>query len=228
MTVEAIIFDKDGTLFDFGNTWASWAELLLDELDEGNPDRRAAVSRAIGFESGTGFDPTSIVIAGTSGDVGQALSQVVGASALELVELVDRIAAATPQCEVDGLRATLEVLGRDHTLGVVTNDAEAPARTHLESVGITGHFDFIAGYDSGHGAKPEPGPLLAFCAATGTRPGRTLMVGDSRHDLAAGRNAGMGTVGVLTGIAAASDLADLADVILPDISHLPGWMAPRT
>jgi phosphoglycolate phosphatase len=50
------------------------------------------------------------------------------------------------------------------------------------------------------------------------------MVGDSRHDLQAGRAAGMRTVAVLTGIATSPDLRDLADVILPDIGHLPGWL----
>jgi phosphoglycolate phosphatase len=50
------------------------------------------------------------------------------------------------------------------------------------------------------------------------------MVGDSRHDLQAGRSAGMRTVAVLTGIATARDLEGLADVILPDIGAIPGWL----
>ena len=47
------------------------------------------------------------------------------------------------------------------------------------------------------------------------------MVGDSRHDLIAGRAAGMATLGVLTGVAGAEDLAPLADLVRPDIGHLP-------
>ena len=50
------------------------------------------------------------------------------------------------------------------------------------------------------------------------------MVGDSRHDLIAGRAAGMQTVGVLTGMAELADLAPFADVVLPDIGHLPLWL----
>jgi len=83
------------------------------------------------------------------------------------------------------------------------------------------HFDFIAGFDSGHGAKPGPGMLLAFARACGLAPHQVLMVGDSRHDLAAGRAAGMPTLAVLTGVAEAGDLADLADAVRPDIGHLP-------
>jgi phosphoglycolate phosphatase len=109
-------------------------------------------------------------------------------------------------------------------LGVATNDSEAPARQHLAAHGITDCFDFIAGYDSGHGAKPGPGMCLAFAAACGLPPRRVAMVGDSRHDLQAGRAAGMHTVAVLTGIAKAPDLAPLADVVLPDIGAIPGWL----
>jgi phosphoglycolate phosphatase len=109
-------------------------------------------------------------------------------------------------------------------LGVATNDSEAPARQHLAAHGITDCFDFIVGYDSGHGPKPGPGMCLAFAAACGIAPGRIAMVGDSRHDLQAGRAAGMRTVAVLTGIAEARDLAPLADAVLPDIGALPDWL----
>ena len=119
---------------------------------------------------------------------------------------------------LSGLRA------RGLRLGLATNDAEAPARAHLAQAGIAAEFEFIAGFDSGHGGKPAPGQLLAFARATGLAPGRIAMVGDSAHDLEAGRRAGMRTIGVLTGVAVAADLAPLADVILPDIGHIPAFL----
>jgi phosphoglycolate phosphatase len=50
------------------------------------------------------------------------------------------------------------------------------------------------------------------------------MVGDSLHDLHAGRDAGMKRAAVLTGIAEAAELAPHADVVLPDISQLAAWI----
>jgi phosphoglycolate phosphatase len=50
------------------------------------------------------------------------------------------------------------------------------------------------------------------------------MVGDSKHDLDAGRAAGMKAVAVLTGIATRADLAPHADVVLADITGLAGWI----
>lgn len=222
---EAIIFDKDGTLFDFLGTWSSWADIVLDEISGGDSELRGRAARAIKFESGRGFDPSSVVIAQTSRDVSAVLAEATGQSVDMIEELSNRIASGTPQQGVPGLSETLSVLAGSHVLGLVTNDGEAPARAHLGAAGIADFFAFVAGYDSGHGAKPAPGPLLAFSRMTGTRPERTLMVGDSRHDLSAGRAAGMRTIGVLTGIATAGDLSDLADAVLPDISHLPDWIS---
>ncbi|MGL4237933.1 HAD family hydrolase, partial [Tabrizicola sp.] len=105
------------------------------------------------------------------------------------------------------------------------NDSEAPARQHLANHGITDCFDFIAGYDSGHGAKPAPGMCLAFARAFALDPARVAMVGDSRHDLEAGRAAGMRTVAVLTGIAKRDELSPHADVVLPDIGAIPDWLS---
>jgi len=107
----------------------------------------------------------------------------------------------------------------------MTNDTEYGARAHLGAAGVLERFDFIAGFDSGHGAKPAPGPLLAFARAVSVAPDRVVMVGDSTHDLIAGRRAGMACIGVLTGTALAEDLAPFADAVLPDIGHLPGWLA---
>jgi phosphoglycolate phosphatase len=50
------------------------------------------------------------------------------------------------------------------------------------------------------------------------------MVGDSRHDLDAGRAAGMHAVAVLTGMAERNDLAAHADVVLDNIAGLGAWI----
>ena len=65
---------------------------------------------------------------------------------------------------------------------------------------------------------------MAFCEATGLSPDVCVMVGDSTHDLHAGRAAGMSTVAVLTGVAQAAELAPHADVVLPSIADLPRWL----
>jgi phosphoglycolate phosphatase len=224
--IDALLFDKDGTLFDFRISWGRWAAGFLAEL---SPDgaRGPLLGRAIGFDPATqSFAADSPVIAGTAADIAAALAPHLGGIPVrDLTDRIDAAAGAAQMTEAVPLRPLLTTLrGRGLRLGVATNDSEVPARQHLEAHGITDFFDFIAGYDSGHGAKPGPGMCLAFAAACGIDPGRVVMVGDSRHDLEAGRSAGMRTVAVLTGIAGAAELAPLADVVLTDIGALPDWL----
>jgi phosphoglycolate phosphatase len=224
--IDALLFDKDGTLFDFRISWGRWAAGFLAEL---SPDaaRAALLGRAIGFDPTTqGFAPDSPVIAGTAADIAAALAPHLGGIPVsDLTDRIDAAASAAPMTEAVPLRPLLTALrGRGLRLGVATNDSEVPARQHLEAHGITDFFDFIAGYDSGYGAKPGPGMCLAFAAASGLAPERVAMVGDSRHDLQAGRAAGMRTIAVLTGIAQSDDLAPLADAVLPNIGAIPSWL----
>jgi len=223
--IEAIIFDKDGTLFDFAASWGGWAVTVLDHIATIAPNAVGDVATAIGFDPVAGvFQPDSVVIAGSAADVAVAAAAYLPAG-FDLISVMDRYAVEMTPVPVPGLFEALSALGVGRVLGLVTNDSEAPARAHLEAHAITHHFDFISGYDSGFGSKPDPGQLLGFCAATGMRAGVTAMVGDSRHDLQAGRAAGMTTIGVLTGLAEADALADLADVVLPDIGHIADWLS---
>ncbi|NCU20053.1 HAD family hydrolase [Candidatus Falkowbacteria bacterium] len=233
--VAGLIFDKDGTLYDFQATWCAWSRGLLMELAEQDERHARALGAAIGYELGEAgaggrFAPESPVIAGTVEIIaGRLLPHL---PAWDMAALVDRMnvrAALAPQTEAVPLRPLLAGLRADGLkLGVATNDSEAPARVHLTASGVEDLFDFIAGFDSGFGAKPAPGQLLAFAEATGLVPETVVMVGDSRHDLEAGRAAGMRCLGVLTGLAGADDLAPHAEAVLPDIGALPRWLAAQT
>jgi len=228
--LRGLIFDKDGTLFDFAGTWVAWAEASLLRACAGDRARAARVGAAVGFDlAARRFARDSIVIAGTPAEVTEALlphlPEFDGAG---LLALLDEEARRAPQLEAVPLVPLLGALRESGLhLGLATNDTEAAARTHLAGAGVLELFHFVSGFDSGFGAKPGPGPHLAFAKARGLAPGEIAMVGDSTHDLSAGRAAGMCCIGVLTGPAEAAELAPLADVVLPDIGHLPAWLADR-
>lgn len=225
---QGIIFDKDGTLFEFAATWEAWAQAFLLRITEGNRDEAARIGQTIGFDfASRSFLPNSVVIAGTPQEIAQALApEFPDLSDHDMLEMLNEEAAMAPQIEAVSLIPFLDGLkAQGLKLGIATNDAEAPALAHLRSAGVEGRFDFIAGFDSGFGAKPSDGQLKGFCAQTGCAPDRVLMVGDSTHDLMAGASAGMCCIGVLTGIAPREVLEPFADVVLPDIGHIPEWMA---
>ncbi len=231
LPILGVLFDKDGTLFDFAATWNAWAQRMLTELAQGDRAHAAELGRMMGYDyAAQQFERDSVVIAGTPFEVAEALGpHVPGLTADELTDRINTAATTAPQVEAVPLGPLLGQLGAmGLKLGVATNDAEAPARAHLAGAGQEQSFDFIAGYDSGYGGKPAPGMCLGFAEAMGLAPESVLMVGDSTHDLHAGQAAGMRTVAVLTGMAEEAELAPWATVVLPDIGHLPGWIASQT
>ena len=224
--IDGIVFDKDGTLFDFRQSWGRWTRTILARLAR-DEDHAAALAASLGFDPATGeFEPESPVVAATAYEISEAmLPHLPGTTQQALMARLNQMAVEAQMTPAVPLRPLFDSLrARGLRLGLAPNDVEAAARAHLRDHEVDDLFDFIAGCDSGHGAKPAPGMLLAFAASQGLVPERVLMVGDSTHDLAAGRAAGMRPVGVLTGPARAPDLAPLAEVVLPDIGALPAWI----
>lgn len=225
-----IVFDKDGTLFDFQATWGAWARRLLLDLAGGDHACAAELGAVVGYDfAADRFCADSPVIAGTTAEIAERLlPHLPGASPLTLLARMNMLAAEAPQAEAVPLLPLLRQLKEAGLkIGLATNDAEGPARAHLSGAGVLDLFDFVAGFDSGHGAKPAAGQLLAFADLAGLDPASIAMVGDSRHDLHAARAAGMAAVAVLTGLAQRDDLEPHADAVLPDIGHLPDWLAAR-
>ena len=228
--IGGILFDKDGTLFDFQKSWSAWAVEILTELAGGDMNRAGDLGRRIGFDMPAKcFDPGSPAIAGTPAETAALLQPALeGWDEVSLIQKLNAAAESAPMFEAVPLAPLFAALkGMGMTLGMATNDSEAAALEHLRLAGVIDSFDFVAGYDSGHGAKPDPGMCLAFAEDFGLPSAEIAMVGDSVHDLEAGRAAGMATVGVLTGVAGNDDLAPLADEVLKDIGELPGWLDGR-
>ncbi|WP_194094332.1 HAD family hydrolase [Marivivens aquimaris] len=226
MPIQGIIFDKDGTLYDFNATWGAWTKSLLEQEAE-DAAHRAALADVLGFDlESERFRKDSIVIASTSDEVSQVLLPLIPEEKRDnFMDRLNALAAVAPQVESVPLSDFLsELKGMGLKVGVATNDGESSALAHLGRSGVAGDFDFIAGYDSGFGGKPEAGQLLAFCDQVGVAPQHCVMVGDSTHDLEAGRKAGMKVVAVLTGIAEEPELAPHADAVLPSIGELAEWV----
>jgi phosphoglycolate phosphatase len=193
----------------------------------GDTNAMHALASALGYDlSSRQFHPTSIVIAATVEEIAQVMLPFVAETELSmLIYRMNTAASAAPQVEVTPLTPLFQTLkSRGLKIGLATNDAEAPARAHLGQADVASYFDFIVGSDSGFGGKPAPGQLHGFCAQTGVAPETCAMIGDSLHDLQAGRAAGMICLGVLTGPASRADLEPFADAVLTSISELPKWL----
>ncbi len=151
-----------------------------------------------------------------------------GASRPELMRLDSLLCELTTASLVaigDPKAVLADLAGPGYRLGLITNDAEATARDHVRKLGLDRMLSFIAGYDSGFGAKPAPGPVLAFGAAVGVPTAETVVVGDTALDVATARAAGARAVMVLSGPKSVDDVQHAkADAVIPSISQLPAWL----
>jgi pyrophosphatase PpaX len=113
-----------------------------------------------------------------------------------------------------------------HPLAVVTAKLEEGAWRTLRHVGLDRFFGAVIGADSCARAKPDPEPVLLALARLGREPAEALLVGDSPHDLVAGRLAGVRTAAALWGASGEEALALAApDHRLPAITDLPALVA---
>ncbi|PTX54308.1 phosphoglycolate phosphatase [Litoreibacter ponti] len=226
--IKGLLFDKDGTLLDFDATWGAWARGFLGELSAGDPALSLRMGQAIGYDiEAEVFDPASPVIAGTADVAIDLLLPFLPHWERDALlahgnEKAARAALVAP-CDLAALFDQLEAL--DLRLGVATNDSESSAHAHVAALGLQGRFDRILGFDSGYGGKPAPEMLWAFSEPLGLAPDEVAMIGDSTHDLHAGKAAGMVRVGVLTGPAPAAELEPHADVVLASVAELPAWLS---
>jgi phosphoglycolate phosphatase len=225
--IDGILFDKDGTLLDFAATWMPAYVRVAHELagdDAATADRILAAS---GFDRGADrLDPTSVLAAGTNLEIAALWAPFLGIR--DVAGLEARLDAGFQAHAAGGLVPVAELTAlfrrlrsRGVALGVATNDSAGAAARQLADLGIDSYLCFVAGYDSGHGGKPGPGMVRAFCQAAALPASRVAVVGDSLHDLEMGRAAGAGLlVGVLTGASPRALLATLADHVIASIEEL--------
>jgi phosphoglycolate phosphatase len=184
-----VVFDLDGTLADTA------------------PDLIATLNAILGRE---GLSPIALAEAGALIGVGARALIERGVAANgralppgRLDELyADFLALYAANICVEtrlypGARAALgRLTAAGYRLAICTNKFEAHARAVLAGLGVLDHFHAIAGRDTYPACKPDPRHLLLTIAAAGGDPGRSVLVGDSRTDIATARAAGVPVIGV--------------------------------
>lgn len=94
-----------------------------------------------------------------------------------------------------GVEQTLRALhGEGYRLALVTNKPErfiAPILSHFELLPL---FTLCIGGDTLNEKKPSPIPLLHVANQLDISPSASVMVGDSQHDIVAGKAAGFTTI----------------------------------
>ena len=231
--IAGVLFDKDGTLLDFEATWGPSTAAVLENLAAGDAACFTDMAEMAGFLPETlGFTPVSPIIAGATSDFAPGWAKRMGvAHDAAFDDRVNKLYRETSLASLTGYADNhpmlAELAARGIKVGLATNDSEANAHNHLAALGIADQFGFVAGYDSGYGAKPGSGMVLAFARHVGVEPSAVALVGDSTHDVDAARSAGALAIGIARTDAAAVALGDHADHLVRGMDELLALLDER-
>jgi pyrophosphatase PpaX len=92
-----------------------------------------------------------------------------------------------------------QIHGSGRTLGVVTSKNNAGARRGLRLIGLEEMMSVVVGADDVTRHKPDPEPVQRALASLGVPAERAVFIGDSHHDIASGKAAGVQTIAVSWG-----------------------------
>ena len=126
----------------------------------------------------------------------------------------------------EGTLAMLKALkARNHWLTVATGKSRKGLDEALTSVELRGMFDATRTADE-TASKPDPQMLLELMREFGVEPERTLMIGDTTHDLQLAANAGASSVGVSYGAHEPASFVEFAPLhIAHSVADLNEWLA---
>jgi pyrophosphatase PpaX len=210
MTRPAILFDLDGTLIDTIELILSSARHAFAGWPRGTPTDEDWV-RGIG----TPLVQQLRAYAQTEDEVALLLERYRRYQA----EHHDRLTRCYD--DVPEILETLTVRG--HKFAIVTSKASPIAHQSLTFVGIDGYFPVVVGYDETKRHKPDPEPVNVALSRLGVAADQAVFVGDSPHDIHAGKAAGVVTIAALWGPFDRETLADARpDHFIGCMADLPG------
>ncbi len=183
----AVLFDLDGTLVDSSPDLAAALNHVLEQ-DSLPPATLAEVQRMLG-------DGAPALLEKAYGRHGRPLP----AAALERFRRRYERHCLDATRPYDGIPELLALLSTDREVAVVTNKPTDFARRVVDGLGLAPFVRAVLGPECVPRAKPAPEHVLAALAGLGREPHEAVMVGDSTHDVLAGRRAGTATIALVWG-----------------------------
>lgn len=226
--VDAIAYDKDGTLVDLDAAWGPAARAWVETAAQGDAGLMSELATRMGLD----LDSNHLVggglfAVGTVGQLYEATLEVLsehgvadGAAVADVARHASALAGEKGNLvalgDVAGAMSALRQAGL--RLAIVSSDDRWAIDEAISALGLGSLVEVVVSGDQGLDPKPAPDALLEAAAGLGVDAGRMLYVGDSWVDAEAGRAAGVaGTV--LVG-EVAPEVRELASVVVPAVDYL--------
>ena len=229
--IQAVIFDKDGTLEDSQGFLRELGQKRSRLIDAQIPGIGEPLLMAFGI-NGEKLDPTGLIAVGSRRETeiaaaayiaetgrGWLESLAIARSAFEEADRYLKDAANTTPLFVGSLDVLKFLCEAGLKLGILSAASTARVQAFVKRHQLEPYIQLQQGVDEGP-SKPDPTLFLQACQTLGVAPASTLMVGDSAGDIEMARRAGAaGCIGICWGTPEAAHL-EAADVAIAQLDEI--------
>lgn len=199
-SVDALLFDKDGTIVAHDPLWTVWSDTLTGTLAESlnlsisetrhlweSPSVKRSDAALLETATMDALRKRTVELVVTLGFTASHARRLVRQAVDRADDAMDQV-APQPNSNITTLLDACTTANLP--MGVVTGDDHARAMQHLRRLNIAEQFSVVIGGDDTREGKPSGLPLRAACTLLDVAPAQTLYIGDSLVDLRAARDAG--------------------------------------
>lgn len=200
--IEAIVFDKDGTLADSEQFLRELGQKRARLLDAKIPGLGEVLLMAFGIEQNN-LSPVGLMAVGSRYENEIAAAAYLAATGRGWLEACAIAQAAFDEASAHlttetkipplftGCLKTLQTFSQAGLkLAILSADTQAGVEEFIQHHDLSAYFQVARGVTTNGLQKPDPRLFLETCSALGVSPANTLMIGDSPGDMQMAKQAG--------------------------------------
>ncbi|HBB32111.1 MAG TPA: HAD family hydrolase [Cyanobacteria bacterium UBA8803] len=229
--IQAVIFDKDGTLEDSQDFLRELGHKRSRLIDAQIPGIGEPLLMAFGIQGDT-LDPTGLMAVGSRlenqiaaaayiAETGRGWleSMAIARRAFEESDRYLKHAAGSSPLFAGSLEVLKFLAEAGLKLGILSADSTAGVQAFVRRHQLDSYIQLQQGVDTKL-SKPDPALFIQACQTLGIEPAATLMVGDSAGDIEMARRGGAaGCIGICWGVSEAAHLKG-ADVAIAQLDEI--------
>lgn len=233
--IKAILFDKDGTIFDYSKVWYSVLKKSVDIVfeKEGLGDKQHTkdlIIELMGLDKQGKTLSQGVIFSHDKWTIlkhalsfscqSKMLPHTVARISTDIIkcndELISEKLGSLDFSKQQEFFKTLKDMG--YILGIITVDRSASLDIFLKDMGIKQYIDFTSTRDDHLPSKPNPKSFLEFCDKFNLSPSEVAFVGDTTTDMKYATRANSSLkIGVEWGGNTKEELISIADVVYKNI-----------